>query len=51
MVAKWEGGGSRMDGEFGVGKCKVLYVCMFIVFLGPHPQNREVPRLGVKSEL
>ena len=23
----------------------------FFVFLGPHPQHMEVPRLGVKSEL
>ena len=23
----------------------------FLVFLGPHPQHMEVPRLGVKSEL
>ena len=23
----------------------------FLFFLGPHPHHREVPRLGVKSEL
>ena len=28
----------------------VFLVCFF-VFLGPHPQHMEVPRLGVKSEL
>ena len=30
------------------------FVCLFIylsIFLGPHPQHMEVPRLGVKSEL
>ena len=31
------------------------HVCTFIiitiVFLGPHPQHMEVPRLGVESEL
>ena len=24
--------------------------CLFVFFLGPHPQHMEVPRLGVKSE-
>ena len=28
-----------------------LFIYLFIVFLGPHPQHMEVPRLGVKSEL
>ena len=27
-----------------------MYVCMYL-FLGPHPRQMEVPRLGVKSEL
>ena len=27
-----------------------FFVCLFFVFLGPHPQHMEVPRLGVKSE-
>ena len=26
-------------------------VCVSFVFLGLHPQHREVPRLGVKLEL
>ena len=29
----------------------VLFVCLFFVFLGPHPQPMEVPRLGVQLEL
>ena len=28
-----------------------LFVCLFVFFLGPHPQDMEVPWLGVKSEL
>ena len=28
------------------------FVCLFVfVFLGPHPQHMEVPRVGVESEL
>jgi len=30
---------------------KKLNLLLFIYFLGPHPWHREVPRLGVKSEL
>ena len=26
-------------------------IVVFLVFLGPHPQHMEVPRLGVKLEL
>ena len=29
----------------------ILLKKIFFVFLGPHPQHMEVPRLGVKSEL
>jgi len=29
----------------------VLLLLVFFVFLGPHPQHMEVPRLGVESEL
>ena len=28
----------------------ILFYFIFFVFLGPHPQRMEVPRLGVKSE-
>ena len=28
-----------------------FFFFFFFVFLGPHPQHMEVPRLGVKSEL
>ena len=28
-----------------------LFFFFFLVFLGPHPQHMEVPRLGVESEL
>ena len=28
-----------------------LFVCLFIVFLGPHPWHMEVPRPGVELEL
>ena len=28
-----------------------LFIYLFIVFLGPHPQHVEVPRLGVELEL
>ena len=29
-----------------------VYVCVYVYFfLGPHPWNMEVPRLGVQSEL
>ena len=28
-----------------------LIFFFFFVFLGPHPQHTEVPRLGVESEL
>ena len=55
VVAKWEGRGSGMNGEFGVGRCKVFYVCMdgwmYFVFLGLYPWYMEFPRLGVKLEL
>ena len=26
MVAKWEGGGGGMNWEFGVSRCKLLYI-------------------------
>ena len=29
------------------GIWKVLCVCVFLSFLGPHPRHMEVPRLGV----
>ena len=28
-----------------------LFVYLFIIFLEPHPQHMEVPRLGVKLQL
>ena len=28
-----------------------LFICYFLVFLGPHPWQMEVPRLGVKWKL
>ena len=28
-----------------------LFKKIFVLFLGPHPQHIEVPRLGLKSEL
>jgi len=27
------------------------HITFFFSFLGPHPQHRDVPRLGVRSEL
>ena len=27
------------------------FFCLFLFFLGPLPQNMEVPRLGIQSEL
>ena len=47
-------------GEFGkdfimdtteTKQMKKLDFFFFLVFLGPHPQHMEVPRLGVESEL
>ena len=32
-------------------KMKATFVCLFFVFLGPHPRHSEVPRLGVELEL
>ena len=29
----------------------ILFVCLFIFFLGPLPQHMEIPRLGVELEL
>ena len=29
----------------------LLFCFVLFVFLGPHPQDMEVPRLGVESEL
>ena len=29
----------------------LLFVCLFFVFLGPHPRHTEVPRLGIELEL
>ena len=29
----------------------LIYTFFFFVFLGPHPQHMQVPRLGVESEL
>ena len=26
MVAKWEGGGGGMDWEFGISRCKLVYI-------------------------
>ena len=37
----------KILGDFG-GFC---FVCLLACFLGPHPQHKEVPRPGVKSEL
>ena len=34
-----------------VCECKVRTLFFFSVFLGPHPQHMEVPRLGVELEL
>ena len=34
-----------------LGDTCTFFVPLFIVFLGPNPQHREVPRLGVESEL
>ena len=28
-----------------------VFIFYFLSFLGPHPRHREVPRLGVESEL
>ena len=28
-----------------------IYLFVFLSFLGPHPRRREVPKLGVESEL
>ena len=33
------------------GKVSSVAAFFFLVFLGPHPQHMEVPRLGVESEL
>ena len=32
-------------------KCFWIIAKFFFVFLGPHPQHMDVPRLGVQSEL
>ena len=50
------GGGLCAILQVPVGKTQSYFgvfwfVCLFLVFLGPHPQHMEVPRLGVKSEL
>ena len=29
----------------------IYFIFYFFVFLGPHPWNMEVPKLGVESEL
>ena len=31
--------------------CCLIYLFIYLVFLGPHPRPMEVPRLGVQSEL
>ena len=31
--------------------CAQLFIYLFFVFLGPHPQHMELPRPGVESEL
>ena len=35
----------------GRSKAATIYLLIYSVFLGPHPQHMEVPRLGVESEL
>ena len=36
----------------GISVCfATSFICLFIWFLGPHPQHMEVPRLRVESEL
>ena len=43
---------SRMDWEFGVIRCKLLHLFIYLfIFLGLHPKHMKVPRLGVKPEL
>ena len=32
-------------------EASISFLSFFFVFLGPHPQHMEVPRLGVQSEL
>ena len=35
----------------GIAELHGSSVFLFFVFLGPHPQHMEVPRLGIQSEL
>ena len=42
--------GSREEAK-GLGLRKRFDLFIYFVFLGPHLQHMEVPRLGVKSEL
>ena len=44
----WGGWAALLKQE---GRVVFWYVCVFSVLLGPPPQHREVPRLGVESEL
>ena len=34
-----------------IKKSSMSFLCLFLVFLGPHPGHMEVPRLGVEAEL
>ena len=31
------------------GICRSLLFCLFVFFLGPHPQHMEVPSLGLEA--
>ena len=49
-VWAWHGH-SGLQNDWPTGTCWVFVcVCLFL-FLGPHTQHMEVPRLRVKSEL
>ena len=62
-LKKNEAGRSCVDTTFFCSDCPISWISLvekflniflffiFFVFLGPHPQHMEVPRLGVESEL
>ena len=50
VVAKGEGGGSGMDGEFGVGKCKLLCLEWISKGILLYSTGNYVQSLGVEHD-
>ena len=50
MVAKGEGRGSRMDGEFGVGRCKLLHLVWISNEVLLYSTGKYIQSLGTEHD-